>query len=380
MFKSTLLLGLGLLAASTAFAKPPTTTDSHLHLLDFLQNGDYLEEGKLVEKTPGQVLPAGERYKLIDAALWAMDGANVSHALISGMPFVKKWNENESFRAGYYLDTSSRVVRARDTDYHVALAISDYRNHYGDDAGGLARLFPCVSGFDGTDLGAVDMIIKRMVEFPGTFRCIGEVMSRHDDLTNLTTGERPRVNHPSLFRIFDFAGEFGIPVSLHHNITAISRGNDVKEPLYLDELLQAFEAFPKTQFIWCHAGISRRLNVEGMPAILDGVLATHKDHVRIDLSWVVYGDYIKNDWDNWLALIEKYPDNFLVGSDQVGSYAGYAATVRDYDELLKKLSKSTRDKVGRTNLLDAFTGPSPVIPRDYRYPESRFTKTRPPAQ
>jgi len=376
MMKSVTLTFLGLLVSSVALAKPPTTTDSHLHLLDFLQNGDYLEDGELVRKGPGQALPAGERYKLIDAALWAMDGAHVSHALISGMPFVKKWNENESFRAGYYLDSSSRVVRARDTDYHIALALSDYRDHYGEESGGLDRLFPCVSGFDGTDMGGVDMIVKRMIEFPGTFRCIGEVMSRHDDLTNLTSGERPRVNHPALFRVFDFAGEFGIPVSLHHNITAISRGDDVKQPLYLDELLQTFKAFPGTQFIWCHAGISRRLNVEGMPAILDGVLSEHKDHVRIDLSWVVYGDYVKADWDSWLSLIEKYPDNFLVGSDQVGSYATYSETVRDYDELLKKLSRSTRDKVGRTNLLDMFSGEAPLIPRDYRYPEDRYTRGR----
>ena len=380
MTKAALLIATGLLASCATHAQPPTTTDSHLHLLDFLQNGDYLEDGKLIEKGPGQALPAGERYKLIDAALWAMDGANVSHALISGMPFVKKWNENESFRAGYYLDSSSRVVRARDTDYHIALALSDYRDHYGEDAKGLARLFPCVSGFDGTDMGGVDMIAKRMIEFPGTFRCIGEVMSRHDDLTNLTTGERPRVNHPALFRVFDFAGEFGIPVSLHHNITAISRGEDVKEPLYLEELLQTFKAFPKTQFIWCHAGISRRLNVAGMTEILDAVLAEHQAHVRIDLSWVVYGDYVKADWENWIRLIEKYPENFLVGSDQVGSYATYSATVRDYDELLAKLSKSTRDKVGRTNLLDIFAGDAPVIPRTYRYPEDRFTNVESPTK
>ena len=360
---------------SIAMAETPRTTDAHLHLLDFLQNGDYLEDGKLVEKKPGQALPAGERYKLIDAALWAMDNANVSHALISGMPFVKKWNENESFRAGYYLDSSSRVVRARDTDYHVALALSDYRLKYGKKAAkGLDRLFACVSGFDGTDLGAVDMIVKRMIEFPVTFRCIGEVMSRHDDLTNLTTGERPRVNHPALFRIFDFAGQFGIPVSLHHNITAISRGNDIKAPLYLDELLQTFDAFPKTKFIWCHAGISRRLNVKGMTDILDSVLAQHQGHVFVDLSWVVYGDYVKADWASWIKLIEKYPGNFMVGSDQVGSYSTYVKTVRDYDTLLEKLSPATRDRVGRTNLLGLFAGDAPAIPRTYRYPEDRYNR------
>jgi hypothetical protein len=51
------------------------------------------------------------------------------------MPFIKKWAENEDFRPGYYLDATSRVVRARDTDYHLALAIDDYRR-----AGGEAAL------------------------------------------------------------------------------------------------------------------------------------------------------------------------------------------------------------------------------------------------
>ena len=60
----------------------------------------------------------------------------------------------------------------------------DYRRVHGA-AAQLERLFPFVSGFDGTDLGAVDMIVKRIKEFPGVFKGIGEVMSRHDDLTHL---------------------------------------------------------------------------------------------------------------------------------------------------------------------------------------------------
>ena len=108
--------------------------DAHVHLLDFLQNGDYLENGKIVEKVPGAALPSGQRGKRIEAVLWAMDRANVSHALVSGMPFLKKWSEDESFRPAYYLDATSRVVRARDTDYHVALAIEDYQREGGEAA------------------------------------------------------------------------------------------------------------------------------------------------------------------------------------------------------------------------------------------------------
>ena len=121
--------------------------DAHLHLLDFLQNGDYLEDGKLVEKSPGQALASGERGKRIAAVLWAMDRANVGQALVTGMPFLKKWSQHDPFRPGYYLDSSSRMVGARDTDYHLALAIEDYRK-----AGGrrerkqLKRIYACVGG------------------------------------------------------------------------------------------------------------------------------------------------------------------------------------------------------------------------------------------
>lgn len=107
------------------------------------------------------------------------------------------------------------------------------------------------------------------------FRCIGEVMSRHDDLTNLTTGERPRANHPALMRIFDFAGEHGIPVGIHRNIAPVSVSEVPKGPLYLPELIEAFAAFPDTTFIWCHAGISRRVLVDDLPGHFDRMLADH---------------------------------------------------------------------------------------------------------
>ncbi len=350
--------------------------DAHIHLLDFLQNGDYLENGEIVKKVPGAALPAGERGKRIEAVLWAMDRANVSHALVTGMPFLKKWSEDEPVRPAYYLDATSRVVRARDTDYHVALAIEDFKREGGDTAlRQLERLYPCVSGFDGTDLGAVDMIAKRMKEFPGVFKCIGEVMSRHDDLTNLTTGERPRANHPALLRIFDFAGEHGIPVSIHHNIAPISPGDNPKKPLYLPELLDAFNEFPDTTFIWCHAGISRRILVRDLIGHLDRVLATHQNHVIIDLSWVVYPNYILKDLDGWSALIRKYPDNFVLGSDAVGRFGDYPDQIRVYEPLFDALGDlDLIEKLASRNFLRIMRNHGVALDPNYQYPESRYSQ------
>ncbi|TDJ48384.1 MAG: hypothetical protein E2O48_02355 [Gemmatimonadetes bacterium] len=350
--------------------------DGHIHLLDFLQNGDYLENGEIVQKIPGAALPAGQRGKRIEAVLWAMDRANVSHALITGMPFLKKWSEDEPVRPAYYLDATSRVVRARDTDYHVALALEDFKRQGGDTAlRQLERLYPCVSGFDGTDLGAVDMIAKRMKEFPGVFKCIGEVMSRHDDLTNLTTGERPRANHPALLRIFDFAGEHDIPVSIHHNIAPVSPNEEPKEPLYLPELLDAFNAFPDTTFIWCHAGISRRIHVPDLIGHLDRVLAAHRDHVLIDLSWVVYPDYVLKDLDGWAGLIRTYPENFVLGSDAVGRFGDYPDQIRIYDPLFDALGDlNLIEKLASGNFLRIMRHEAVSLDPSYQYPEHRFSR------
>ena len=348
--------------------------DAHIHLLDFLQNSDYLEMGEIVEKGPGAALPVGQRGKRIEAVLWAMDRANVSSALVTGMPFLKKWSEDESFRSAYYLDSSSRVVAARDTDYHLALAIEDFKLTGGETARQqLERLYPCVSGFDTTDLGAVDMIAKRIKEFPGLFKCIGEVLLRHDDLTNLTAGERPRANHPALFRIYDFAGEHGIPVSVHHNLAPISPDDEPKEPLYLPELLDSFNEFPDTTFIWCHAGISRRVRVLNLTDHIDGVLAVHSNHVLIDLSWVVYPNYILKDLDDWSALIRKYPDNFVIGSDAVGRFGDYPDQIRIYEALFDALEDSDLvERLARRNFLRIMPNDGVSLDINYQYPENKY--------
>ncbi|MCH2200681.1 MAG: amidohydrolase [Fuerstiella sp.] len=366
--------------------------DVHVHLLDFLQNGSYLINGREAEPKPGDTLPSGSRHFRLLLLLQKMDECNVSHAMVSGMPFVKKWSANESFRSGYYLSSSSRVTRARDTDYIIALAFEDFRRREPERfKQEFSRLYPFICGFNGTDLGAVGMIVKRIKEFPGLWKGIGEVMSRHDDLTNLSLGERPRADHPSLLRVYDFAGEYGLPVSIHHNVAPVSHDGIDRKTRYLDELLSAFDGFPDTQFIWCHSGISRRIVVDDLISIIDEqVLAKHHDHVCIDLSWVVFENYllkrdsagklvIDSDGDpaieeTWLSLIEKYPRNFILGSDKVGIFQNYRREIRKYNALLKALCEQTRILVANGNFQRVMPTQGVTLPSKYTYPAGRFTK------
>lgn len=161
--------------------------DAHVHLLDFLQNGGYLLNGLEQVPRPGDTLPAGSRHFRLLLLLQKMNQSNVSHAMVSGMPFVKKWSENEKFRSGYYLSSSSRVTRARDTDYMIALAFEDFRQREPERfRQEFPRLFPFICGFNGTDLGAVGMIIKRIKEFPGVWK--GDLPPRTVPVSTIESG------------------------------------------------------------------------------------------------------------------------------------------------------------------------------------------------
>lgn len=364
-----LLAGICLSAGQSVQSQP--YGDCHFHLLDFLQNGEFdNRDGAFPCNASGLMkdgryfqLPYGERHRRLTGLIDVTYKHNIADVVVCGMPFVKKWAEDDFFlRPKYYLDSSSRVKAARDTDLQVAAAFMDYRRRFAGDKtqlDKLTRLHPFVCGLDTTDLGAVDLAIKRIQEYPGVWEGLGELMSRHDDLTNLTTGERPRANHPSFIRLFKFAGRVSLPVSIHHNVAPISRNeSELKQPLYLDEFLallkntihDAANAANRPKVIWCHAGISRRIVVENYRQTLERILDEYHEYLYLDLSWVVLGAYVYKNLEEWVALIQKYPDNFLIGSDSVGKYSGIPMELKKYQALLSALPAETRSKIAYKNL------------------------------
>ena len=364
-----LLAGIFLNAGQSVQAQP--YGDCHFHLLDFLQNGEFdnrdgafpCNESGLMKDGRYFQLPYGERHRRLTGLIDVTEKHNIADVVVCGMPFVKKWAEDDFFlRPKYYLDSSSRVKAARDTDLQVAAAFMDYKRRFAGDKtqlDKLTRLHPFVCGLDTTDLGAVDLAIKRIREYPGVWEGLGELMSRHDDLTNLTTGERPRANHPSFIRLFKFAGRVSLPVSIHHNVAPISRNeSEFKQPLYLDEFLALLKntihdesnAANRPKVIWCHAGISRRIVVKNYRQTLERILDEYHEYLYLDLSWVVLGAYVYKNLEEWVALIQKYPDNFLIGSDSVGKYSGIPMELKKYQALLSALPAETRSKVAYKNL------------------------------
>ena len=52
---------------------------------------------------------------------------------------------------------------------------------------------------------------------------------------------------------------------------------------------------------------------------IDEVLKQYSDQVYIDLSCAVLDDYVLPNLESWVNLISRYPDQFMIGSDVVGT-------------------------------------------------------------
>lgn len=294
-------------------------SDTHCHLVDFVQQTDTLKS-------------------LLDV----MDDNGVDHLQTMGMSVIKKWDRVSPIRPEYYLDDDARAYYYSATDAFVA------RSWLALPKASRRRVHPFLCGFDPTDRNAVNHIKRMMQWYPNVWQGIGEVFTRHDDLTALIMGETPVADHPALDAVYELARQNDFAVQLHSNI-----GNKHKRnPIYLPEFERALQKHPKTRIILAHAGFSRDFDI---PTIVDDIrrIVGKYPNLWVDLSWVVFENSIAPDGKvdpAWTKLVVDYPDRFMVGTDKIGHWKTY--DIRKYDVFLDTLPKKTAMKVARDNFLN----------------------------
>jgi hypothetical protein len=329
LYPAVLLLGL-LLGYTDARAQQPAKpayrfSDAHLHYVNFFQQSDGIE-----------------------ALLTAMDKAGVEHAMITGLPVIKKWAETEPQKPKYVFADDANVYWYSLSDEIVARAVASLP------ASQRKRLHPFICGFNPTDINAVEHVQRMLDWYPDLWQGIGEIVTRHDELTALTYGEPARANHPALTPIYELAAKHDLPVMLHSNITSAR----IKEPLYLAELEEALQNNPKTRFIWAHAGTSNSINLRNDLHFLDEeierLLKTYPN-LWIDLSWSVLEEHVLNSKEqiknHWLKILQRYPDRFMLGSDLVGNFDRIGEILTEFEDVLDTLSEADARKLAHDNFL-----------------------------
>ena len=295
--------------------------DAHLHYVNFVQG------------THG-----------IEALIKGMDRYGVQHSMITGVPVVKKWDSDSPVRPVYYLDTDSQAYWYSATDMIVARAVLSLPE------GQRSRLHPFICGFNPTDRNAIDHV-KRMLEwYPDLWEGIGEVFLRHDDLSAYTYGGGSRADDIAMDPIYELAAEKDFPVVLHSN----AGSSGLREAIYVPELERAIKKHPKTRFVWAQIGIARRIDITGLSEICDRLLSTY-DNLYVDLTSHLYELYlVKNGklQPEWVALFEKHPRRFMVGSDVIGHFTErYGDKVMRNQVILEALTPATRDRIARDNFI-----------------------------
>jgi predicted TIM-barrel fold metal-dependent hydrolase len=224
-----------------------------------------------------------------------------------------------------------------------------------------------ITGFNPTDMYAVDHIRRVLELFPGVFSGIGEFSIHKEFVSAKIAGETASLTNPALDRILDFAGTVGLAVILHNDMD-MPFAKAGTEPVYLQQMKDVLRRHPNTTIIWAHIGLGRIVHpaqgqatedrAERSPAYQEIVEQLLQDptlrHVYYDISW----DEVAK-WALGSPEIEKrvadvfnhYPDRFLFGTDNVAP-ADQATQLRVYhlwDPIWAQLTPEASLKIRKGN-------------------------------
>ncbi len=328
-----LVLGcvLGLAQPSAGQGNAPTDgvlfNDVHFHLANYVQRG--LTAKQLLERM----------------------GDKAGRVALFGIPLQQKW---DYFVSGdreptYYLHSDASLYYYSMVDAIIAseyLGLSDEQKK---------RFDPMITGFNPTDMHAVDHIKLLLKMYPGVFSGIGEFSVHKEFVSPKITGHTASLENKALDAILTLAGEIGLLVILHNDIGMV-RPLSGDRPAHFDQLKELFRRHPNTRIIWAHTGLGRFVSPRpNHLALLEEFTGDQAfSHIYFDISWDEVARWIVKDDETvkaWAAFLNKYPDRFLFGTDSVApkDQAAYLGPYYVYNPLWEILDPAVSKQVRLTN-------------------------------
>jgi predicted TIM-barrel fold metal-dependent hydrolase len=301
--------------------------DAHFHLTNYIQEGTDIRE------------------------FLKIMGSRVGRVALFGIPLQQMWaHENTGdFAPTYYLQTDAPLYYYSFTDAWIAMAYKSLS------PAEQARFDPMITGFNPADMYAAEHIRRVLKTFPGVFSGIGEFTIHKEFVSSKIAGETASLMNPALDRLFDFAGEVGLVVILHNDVD-MPYPKPGQEPYQVAQLRELFKRHPKTTTIWAHMGLGRVVRpVKDQLGMMERALAAPElAHVYLDISWDEVAKYVVASPEAVQAtadLINRYPDRFLFGTDEVApkDQAGYLKIYDLYGPLFARLTPDAKQKLLKGN-------------------------------
>ena len=319
-------------AASQSQPIQPELNDSHFHLTNYIQEGTSIRD------------------------FLNIMGTKVGRVALFGIPLQQEWSYQNSgdFAPTYYLQTDAPLYYYSFTDAYIAMA---YRSLSKEQQ---ARFDPMITGFNPADMYAADHIRRVLLTFPGVFTGIGEFTIHKEFVSAKIAGETASLRNPALDKILDFAAEVGLVVLIHNDMDVPFAKPGV-EPVYLAQMKSVLARHPQTTIIWAHTGMGRVVRpVYGHAAVIEAILKDAQfSNVYFDISWDEVAKYLMSSPESIKIsadLINRYPDRFLFGTDEVApdSQEKYLRVYEQYSPLWKLLNKDASEKVRKGNYARIF--------------------------
>ncbi|HEY4324807.1 MAG TPA: amidohydrolase family protein [Mucilaginibacter sp.] len=301
--------------------------DSHLHLTNYIQEGVDI-------------------HKFLDVM-----GGKVGRSTLFGIPLQQQWSYANSgdFAPTYYLASDAPLYYYSFTDAYIAMAYKSLTKKE------QQRFDPMITGFNPADMYAADHIKRVLKLFPGVFSGIGEFSIHKEFVSSKVAGEVASLTNPALDRILNFCGETGLVVLIHNDVD-MPYPKAGQEPYLLRQLGDLFRRHPNTTIIWAHCGLGRVVHpVRDQIKIVEYALADPTlKHVNIDISWDEVAKYIVATPETVKAtadMINKYPDRFLLGTDEVAptDQQKYLKIYYMYAPLFAQLTPEAKQKLTKGN-------------------------------
>jgi hypothetical protein len=293
-------------------------------------------------------------------------GTRVGRSTLFGIPLQQQWSYANSgeFAPTYYLQSDAPLYYYSFTD---AVFASLYNKLSKADQ---ARFDPMITGFNPADMYGADHIRRVLQTFPGVFSGIGEFSIHKEFVSSKVSGETASLTNPALDRVLDFAAEAGLVVILHSDIDMPFAKTDA-EPVYLTQMKSLLKRHSRTSIIWAHTGLGRVVHpalvsdtaAERSPRHVEILEAMLTDpglaHVNFDISWDEVAKYAVATPETAArvaALLNKYPDRFLFGTDTVAPSgpAPYYAVFDMWAPVFRQLTPEASFKVRKGNYTRIF--------------------------
>jgi hypothetical protein len=301
--------------------------DSHFHLTNYIQEGTDIHEF----------------LKIL--------GDKVGRVALFGIPLQQQWSYRvDADKAPtYYLNSDAPLYYYSFTDAWIAMAYKSLSREE------QARFDPMITGFNPSDMYAADHIRRVLQTFPGVFSGIGEFSIHKEFVSAKIAGEVASLQDQALDRLIDFAAEVGLVVLIHNDVdTPFAKPG--AEPAYAAQIKALFKRHPNATIIWAHIGVGRVIRpVKAQAAIVEDIINDpNLSHVYFDISWDEVAKYVvatPESTKNGADMINRYPDRFLFGTDEVAptSQEKYLKVYNQYEPLWKLLNKEASEKVRKGN-------------------------------